>query len=95
MDLAKPLRAAQTRLRRADHEAATARRDLDLAAAGYDRARRERTNVDRARAAWGVALITWTHLLIAREQAKDAVALERRDTDRSADVALMMPKDPT
>ena len=49
MDLAKPLRAAQTRLRRADHEAATARRDLDLAAAGYDRARRERTNVDRAR----------------------------------------------
>ena len=87
MDLAKPLRAAQRRLREADHEAATARRDLDLAAAGYDRARREQTDVDRARAAWGVALITWTHLLIAREQAKDRATAERHTT------ALMATKD--
>jgi hypothetical protein len=96
MDLAKPLRAAHTRLAQADRDLAEQRRELSTAAANYDRVRRyQTTHTDRARQAWGIALMDWAAAWITRETAKDAVALERRDTDRTAEVAVMAtPKGP-
>jgi hypothetical protein len=93
MDLAKPLRAAQARLDQADRDLAEQRLELNSAAANYDRVRRyQPTQTDRARQAWGIALMDWAAAWITRETAKDAVAIERRDT---ADVAVMAtPKGP-
>ncbi|GIH70303.1 hypothetical protein [Sphaerimonospora thailandensis] len=94
MDLAQDLRTAQAAYDTADRALTAARATLDGAGKAYDSTRRRTprgVNLERARQAWGLALLDWATALIARETAKDTLAAERRTTDQAVADELHLP----
>lgn len=94
MDLSKDLRAAQAALDDAERELRSARDSLDSASAAYKGKRRTQARgaeVERAREAWGLALLVWAHALLHRESCRDRVAAERRTADREVAEHLHLP----
>ncbi|MFC6081026.1 hypothetical protein [Sphaerisporangium aureirubrum] len=85
--------SAQTARDAADRDLRAARATLDSTASAYDVARRTPGGLhyEKARAAWTLALLDWTHTLIRQSGLVDAVTAERRSTDRDAADALLLP----
>ena len=92
MDLSRGLRAAQEVLDQADTDLKQARTTLDSSARTYNDIRGYPSEAaERARQAWGLALMEWASALIAQAGAKDRRDAERRRTDHEAADHLHLP----
>lgn len=92
MDLSRDLRAAQAVLDQADRDLKEARATLDSAARAYNDIRCYPSEAaERARQAWGLALMEWARAVIEQAGAKDRRDAARRTTDREAAEALHLP----